>query len=35
MKTIFMGLFSIFILVNIGYSQETKTLTATFDGYEG
>ena len=34
MKTIFMGLFSIFMLVNIGYSQETKTLTATFDGYE-
>ena len=34
MKTIFMGLFSIFMLVNIGYSQETKTLTANFEGYE-
>ena len=34
MKTIFMGLFSICMLVNIGYSQETKTLTATFNGYE-
>ena len=34
MKTIFMGLVSIFMLVNIGFNQEIKTLTATFDGYE-
>ena len=29
-----MGLFSIILLVNIGYSQETKTLTASFDGLD-
>jgi hypothetical protein len=34
MKTIFMGLFSLFLLVNIGFNQEEKTVKATYNGYE-
>jgi hypothetical protein len=34
MKTLFIGLSSIIIFLNIGFNLETKNITLTFDSYE-